>query len=66
MTGIVLLSDMVVVTVPVQVVTMAAIASVAKVITSTSTGSAVTAIARMAIDLVRECIPGQTVRLETQ
>ena len=66
MTGIVLLSDMVVVTVLVQVVTMAAIASVAKVITSTSTGSAVMAIARMAIDLVRECIPGQTVRLEMQ
>ncbi len=66
MTGIVLLSDMVAVTVPVQVVTMAAIASVEKVITSTSTGSAVMAIARMAIDLVRECIPGQTVRLEMQ
>ena len=66
MTGIVLLSDMVVVTVPVQVVTMAAIASVAEVITSTSTGSAVTAIARMAIDPVRECIPEQTVRLEMQ
>ena len=66
MTGIVLLLDMVAVTVPVRVVTMAAIASVAKVITSTSTGSAVMAIARMAIDLVRECIPGQTVRLEMQ
>jgi hypothetical protein len=57
---------MVAVTVLVQVVTMAAIASMAEVITSTSTGSAVTTIARMVADQVPACTQEQPVRLETR
>ena len=66
MTGIVLQSDMVAVTVLVQVVTMAAIASMAEVITSTSTGSAATTIVRMVADQVPACIQEQPVRPETR